>query len=89
MFRTLKCFRKNDQAETEQYNIQAQSLAEELTALENKLTGNSKDSEIQKILMLRYNQAVKVYAKSRTHRQHIDALFVKMDELRNIIRKTI
>jgi hypothetical protein len=39
--------------------------------------------------MLRYNQALQIYAKSKTHRQQIDVLFVKIDELRNIIRKTI
>jgi len=72
-----------------QYDIQAAQLDAELTALENTLMENPSNSEAQKALMLRYNQALQVYAKSKTHRQQIDNLFVKIDELRNTIRRTI
>lgn len=89
MFETLKRLFKTDIADAEQYDIRAVKLAAELTELENALSENPLCSETQKNLMLRYNQALQVFAKSKTHRQHIDALFVKIDNLRNIIRKTI
>ena len=89
MFGSLKKLFHSDNSDTAQYDIQAVQLETELTALENTLTENPNNGEIQKALMLRYNQALQVFAKSKTHRQHIDALFVKIDELRNIIRKNI
>ena len=42
-----------------------------------------------KQLMLEYNRALNIFAKSRRFRQEIDPLFVKIDELRNTIRKSI
>jgi hypothetical protein len=39
--------------------------------------------------MLTYNRALSVYAKSKSHRQGIDALFLQIDNLRNIIRRNI
>ncbi|MCP6111709.1 hypothetical protein NL356_29565, partial [Klebsiella pneumoniae] len=46
-------------------------------------------SDVQKTLMLTYNRALSVYAKSKSHRQDIDALFLQIDNLRNIIRRNI
>lgn len=89
MFDTLKKFFHKDNSDTAQYDIQAEQLDAELTELESKLAANPHNIEVQKALMLRYNQALQIYAKSKTHRQQIDMLFVKIDELRNIIRKTI
>jgi len=89
MFESLKRLFKSDNKNTEKYDIQAAQLAAELTALENTLSADPLNGEAQKTLMLRYNQALQVFAKSKTHRQHIDPLFVKIDELRNIIRRTI
>ncbi|MCT4703243.1 hypothetical protein MUA02_15420 [Enterobacteriaceae bacterium H20N1] len=89
MFGSLKKLFHQDNSDTAQYDIQAEQLDAELTALEKTLTENPNNGETQKALMLRYNQALQVYAKSKTHRQHIDALFVKIDELRNTIRRTI
>lgn len=89
MFGSLKKLFQKDNSDTEQYDIQAAQLEAELTELEKALTEQPYNGETQKALMLRYNQALQVFAKSKTHRQHIDALFVKIDELRNIIRKTI
>ncbi len=43
----------------------------------------------KKTLMLTYNRALSVYAKSKSHRQDIDALFLQIDNLRNIIRRNI
>lgn len=89
MFGSLKKLFQQDNSGSAQYDIQAIQVEAELTELENRLTENPNNGEIQKSLMLRYNQALQVYAKSQTHRQHIDALFIKIDELRNIIRKNI
>lgn len=89
MFGSLKKLFQKDNSDTSQYDIQAAQLEAELTELEKALTEQPNNGETQKALMLRYNQALHVFAKSKTHRQHIDALFVKIDELRNIIRKTI
>lgn len=89
MFGSLKRLFHKDNSDSLQYDIQAAQLDAELTALENTLMENPCNSEAQKALMLRYNQALQVYAKSKTHRQQIDNLFVKIDELRNTIRRTI
>ena len=89
MFGSLKKLFHSDNADTAQYDLQAAQIEAELTVMENTLTENPNNGETQKALMLRYNQALQVFAKSKTHRQHIDGLFVKIDELRNIIRKTI
>lgn len=89
MFGSLKKLFQQDNSGSAQYDIQAIQVEAELTELENRLTENPNNGAIQKSLMLRYNQALQVYAKSQTHRQHIDALFIKIDELRNIIRKNI
>lgn len=89
MFGSLKKLFQKDNSDTEQYDIQAVQLEAELTELEKVLTEQPNNGETHKALMLRYNQALQVFAKSKTHLQHIDALFVKIDELRNIIRKTI
>jgi len=89
MFNLQNLFKRKNPEDTGKYDIQALQLTEELTELENKLKENLRDNETQKLLMLRYNQAVTVYAKSHSYRQYIDPLFVKIDELRNVIRKTI
>ncbi|MDX6039220.1 hypothetical protein [Scandinavium lactucae] len=89
MFETLKSLFKRDHVDAGQYDIQAGKLAAELTELEHTLAENPLNSNAQKALMLRYNQALQIFAKSTTHRQDIDAVFVKIDELRNIIRRTI
>jgi hypothetical protein len=39
--------------------------------------------------MLEYNRALSLFAKSRRYRNEIDALFVKIDELRNVVRQSI
>lgn len=89
MFGSLKKLFHKDNSGSAQYDIQAIQIEAELTALENRLTENPNNGETQKSLMLRYNQALQVYAKSKTHRQHIDVLFIKIDDLRNHIRKNI
>lgn len=71
------------------YDEQSRQLAGEIARLEAELQGNPANDEIQKALMLMYNRALSVYAKSRTHREEIDALFVRIDALRNVIRRNI
>lgn len=75
-----------DSEETEQ---QAAALKAEINALEQRLDNNFRDGEAQKQLMLAYNRALSLFARSHRYRHEIDALFVKMDELRNIIRKSV
>lgn len=73
---------------SQDYDQQSRQLAE-IARLEGELQGNPGNGEVQKALMLIYNRALSVYAKSKTHRQEIDALFIRIDELRNIIRRNI
>ena len=77
------CIRDRD------YDEQSRQLAGEIARLEGELRGNPANGEVQKALMLIYNRALSVYAKSHTHREEIDALFMRIDELRNIIRHNI
>lgn len=89
MFESLKSMWKKESSPPQDYDEQSRQLAEEIRRLEAELQGNSGDGEIQKALMLIYNRALSVYAKSKTHRDEIDALFIRIDELRNVIRRNI
>lgn len=68
---------------------QAADIGNHIGALEQRLASNARDGEAQKQLMVAYNRALSLFAKSPAHRQEMDALFVKMDELRNIMRKSV
>ena len=89
MFESLKSLWKKETHPPEDYDEQSRILAGEIARLEGELQGNPGNGEIQKALMLIYNRALSVYAKSQTHRQDIDSLFVRIDELRNVIRRNI
>lgn len=89
MFGFLKKSPPAEQPDTEQQDQQAQASREKMTELENKLAANPRDGETQKQLMLEYNRALSLFAKSRRYRNEIDALFVKIDELRNLVRQSI
>ena len=89
MFESLKSLWKKETRPPEDYDEQSRVLAGEIARLEGELQGNPGNGEIQKSLMLIYNRALSVYAKSQTHRQEIDTLFVRIDELRNVIRRNI
>ena len=67
----------------------AEKIGQEISLLETLLLKVPSDSGTQKKLMIKYNQAVKTYAASPVYRHHVDDIFVKMDELRNTIRKNI
>lgn len=75
-----------DEAETDRL---ATLSSEKIGLLEQRLALNSRDGEAQKQLMIEYNRALTLYAKSRRYRNEIDVLFAKIDALRNIIRKSI
>ena len=89
MFESLKMLWKKESQPPQDYDEQSRQLTGEITRLEGELRGNPANGEAQKALMLMYNRALSVYAKSKTHRQEIDSLFVRIDELRNIIRRNI
>ena len=89
MFESLKPLWKKESSPLQDYDAQSRQLAGEIARLEGELQGDPGNGEVQKALMLVYNRALSVYAKSHTHRQEIDALFVRIDELRNVIRRNI
>lgn len=89
MFESLKTLWKKESSPPQDYDAQYRQLAGEIARLEGELRGDPGNGEVQKALMLVYNRALSVYAKSHTHRQEIDALFVRIDELRNVIRRNI
>ncbi|WP_300000322.1 hypothetical protein [uncultured Cedecea sp.] len=90
MFAKLKQIFSSEQPETDgDNNAQAEIISEELTQLEATLANNPADSDAQKKLMVKYNQAIKIYSSNKTYRNRVDDIFIKIDELRNTIRKNI
>ncbi|MDE1187610.1 MAG: hypothetical protein PW844_14195 [Pantoea sp.] len=89
MFGFRKKASENKGADEQEIDRQAESISEKITTLEQELANNPRAGETQKQLMLEYNRALSLFAKSRRFRQEIDPLFVKIDELRNTIRKSI
>ena len=89
MFESLKTLWKKEQNPLQDYDQQSRQLAEEIARLEGELQRQPDNSDEQKTLMLTYNRALSVYVKSKSHRQDIDALFLQIDNLRNIIRRNI
>ena len=79
MFESLKTLWKKESSPPQDYDAQSRQLAGEIARLEGELRGDPGNGEVQKALMLVYNRALSVYAKSHTHRQEIDALFVRID----------
>ncbi len=70
-------------------NAQAEIITEELIQLEATLAENPADNDTQKRLMVKYNQAIKIYSSDKMYRVQVDNIFIKIDELRNTIRKNI
>lgn len=89
MFGFLKKSPAVEQPSEHQQDHLAELSREKITQLEQQLAKNLRDGETQKQLMLEYNRALNLFAKSRRYRNEIDALFVKIDELRNVIRQSI
>ncbi|WP_434744876.1 hypothetical protein [Candidatus Pantoea rara] len=89
MFGFLKKSPAVEQPSEQQQDYLAELSREKITQLEQQLAINPRDGETQKQLMLEYNRALSLFAKSRRYRNEIDALFVKIDELRNVVRQSI
>lgn len=89
MFSKLKQIFSPVTSEEETNTEQADIIAAELNKLESDLACNPADNDTQKKLMVKYNQAIKIYSSSKTYRHRVDDVFIKMDELRNTIRKNI
>ncbi|WP_034916909.1 MULTISPECIES: hypothetical protein [Erwinia] len=90
MFAKLKQMFNSQAPEEEQgNNEEAERIEAELSVLEAELEKNPSNGDVQKNLMVKYNQAIKIFSKNKRYRQKVDDLFLKMDELRNTIRKNI
>lgn len=91
MFKTLKAlWQKPAEGPLPQDNdASARALTEKIALLETQLEKEPGNSEVQKELMLIYNRALSVYAGSKSYRQRIDTLFLRMDELRSLIRRSV
>ncbi len=64
MFESLKTLWKKEQTALQDYDQQSRQLAEEIARLEGELQRQPGNSEVQKTLMLTYNRALSIYAKS-------------------------
>jgi hypothetical protein len=89
MFQLLKSLFKKENNPPQDHDEESSVLAAEIAKLEAELQGEPGNGEIQKALMLTYNRALPMYAKSKAYRKEIDSLFVRIDNLRNIIRRNI
>ncbi|WP_051241178.1 hypothetical protein [Vibrio litoralis] len=65
----------------------AQEIEQNIRDLEVKLKQDEASFDTQKKLMIEYNKALKVFAKTPNYQHKVDDLFIKMDELRNTTRK--
>lgn len=89
MLNFIKRLREKQSASDGCNDAEANDISAEITLLEQQLAAMPANGEIHKKLMLAYNRALKIYAKNKNHRQDIDVVFIKIDELRNIIRKSL
>ncbi|MDC9819851.1 hypothetical protein ABRQ07_02675 [Pectobacterium polonicum] len=64
-------------------------IEEELAELESRLAQDPTHSETQKMLMIKYNQAIQLFSSHPNYRDRVDTIFIQIDELRNTIRKNI
>lgn len=89
MFGFFKKGSENKSQDSQETDLQAETISGKISELEQQLADNPQAVNTQKQLMLEYNRALNIFAKSHRFRQEIDPLFVKIDELRNTIRKSI
>ncbi|SMB34905.1 conserved hypothetical protein [Serratia proteamaculans] len=89
MLNFIKSLREKQTLPDSENDSEADDISAEINVLEQQLAATPTNSEIHKTLMLTYNRALKIYAKNKNHRQNIDTVFIKIDELRNIIRKSL
>ena len=88
MFGFLKKGSENKSQDSQEIDLQAEAISGKINELEQQLANNPQAKDTQKQLMLEYNRALTLFAKSHRFRQEIDPPFVKIDELRNTIRKS-
>lgn len=90
MFAKLKnIFTSSHQQQNSEDDEEALRTEDELSLLESALSKNPTDSNTQKKLMVKYNQAIKIFSSRENYRHRVDDLFIRMDELRNTIRRNI
>ncbi|MFG6078147.1 hypothetical protein [Erwinia sp. OPT-41] len=90
MFAKLKnIFTSSHQQQNSEDDEEALRTENELSLLESALSKNPTDSNTQKKLMVKYNQAIKIFSSRKNYRHRVDDLFIRMDELRNTIRRNI
>ncbi|MEZ0581645.1 hypothetical protein ACA373_01465 [Erwinia sp. STN24] len=90
MFAKLKnIFTSSHQQQNSEDDEEALRTEDELSLLESTLSKNPTDSDTQKKLMVKYNQAIKIFSSRKNYRHRVDDLFIRMDELRNTIRRNI
>jgi len=90
MFAKLKnIFTSSHQQQNSEDDEEALRTEDELSLLESALSKNPTDSNTQKNLMVKYNQAIKIFSSRKNYRHRVDDLFIRMDKLRNTIRRNI
>lgn len=90
MFAKLKnIFTSSHQQQNSEDDEEALRTEDELSLLESALSKNPTDSNTQKKLMVKYNQAIKIFSSRKNYRHRVDDLFIRMDKLRNTIRRNI
>lgn len=89
MFGFLKKRPAETAPQAAEHDRQAEGLLDTIVQLEQQLAQDPQAAEAQKALMLAYNRALPVFARSPRYRQEMDALFVKIDALRNTIRTSV
>ncbi|MEH2921207.1 hypothetical protein ACFFL1_10105 [Samsonia erythrinae] len=92
MFSLLKRFLSPSLSSSHRGNTddnRIREIEEELAELESRLVQDPSHSETQKMLMIKYNQAIQLFSSHPDYRDRVDNLFIQIDELRNTIRKNI
>jgi len=73
----------------QQSPLDAESIAMELTQLESAFEKMPMDKSIQKEMIIKYSQAIKVFSSDKKYSHYVDDIFIKVDKLRNTIRQNI
>lgn len=92
MFSLLKRFLSPGPSSDHRDNVddnRVREMEEALAELESQLAQDPTHSDTQKMLMIKYNQAIQVFSSHPHYRDRVDRIFIQIDELRNTIRKNI
>lgn len=66
---------------------EAEKLHTEILQLEQQQATDPDNKGYQQQLLIKYTQAVSVFAQTQSYRDEVDVIFDKMNNLRNIARK--